>query len=673
MAVQKKPNRARRQFVRWMNQAERDPYYEPNGTLLQALGFETSTHRHSESSDKSANPTVEPFRRIRKPLTVRLATSIGNMIRTRQVASQSKANGSPVYSLPWWLAWDPGPFQEARPSFQVSVSKRGPLKIQEIVKGGELESGQLDRVTLRPREPSKKRRNFLTAAAADLHLDELEKILGPASAPSWDWLVRMIDDPVGVENDALEIWHDFIADCNLPSSFRIPGRALSLRGLMTLREGSGGGCHRHLFAEQHPWAAQEVLREPCPYKEFAQIDQNPANAIELSAKCLCCNPEAIEKNCPKAVEFAKLLARHKHNPALDSLLGTQSRRDRRIRAILMEAHARDRELLTHIGRKAKETRRQIKQAIRIIFDYRGMGGGIGCGYELATLMVRMMVRNPIDPQNIDRELFLRGLITVSADCLAAFASDRLADPSVISPEPDADSIDIGLLAFIAFLGRTQKPQLTINQLNKFAMAANERGVHKTSAVKDRPGANWEPAPVWPTLDHFDPNGVMRISELTSIKDILKEGRRMKNCLADGRYVRASILGRLALFSISGGSDRATLSLKPLQRQNGEGETWIDKWELDQLFGVANSEPSRACEDVAELLIQRLNARCPYLVPYSEVARRKQILIEMDESRCTNADIVSAQQYWKEIYLELLPRRFENLSPSKMVDDYLNDD
>ena len=259
---------------------------------------------------------------------------------------------------------------------------------------------------------------------------------------------------------------------------------------------------------------------------------------------------------------------------------------------------------------------------------------------------------------------------MSADCLAAFASERLSDPSVVSPEPDADSLDIGMLAFAAFLGKSKKPQLTCRQLHKFAKAANERGVQKISFVKDHPDASWSVPSSWFNVDFSDPLGKMKTIPLTSVEDILEEGRRMKNCLAGGRYNRAAIVGRLAFFSISGDTDRATLSVMPLQHRGSDGETFIDKWEIDQLCGVGNSEPSDACKEAAEFLVRRLNEQCPYSIPRSEVARRRDILHEMDRSRGVNTDIACAQKRWDEIYLKLLPPRFANLSPSEIVDEYL---
>ena len=659
-----------RDVLLWIALAEGDPYCERNKLLLRVLGIETSAHCFFEWADMVTYPAIGRCRRIREPLPDWLATSVYNTVKARYVVDRSETNDSSTYSLPWWLAWKTKHFHKGHPSFQATIiGKSRRITIRHAVTGDELESEQLDRVMLRHLMPSKKRREFLSASATTL-FHELEEIIGPSElALDWDWLRLQRDSPASVETDALGIWRGFIADCDLPSSFSIPGRALSLADLMTLRAGSEDGRHRQSFAEQQPWAARVLLRESRAKEAFAKIDQNPAYAITVSAKYLCCGSAENEGGCPKAARFARVIARHRNNPSVDRLLGANNLEDRQIRALLMEAHGHDGELLTLIGSNVRDTRRQIKHAIQLIFDYQNMGGSTGCAYQLATLVVRMMVRNQMDPRNFDREILLRGLVTLSVDCLAAFASERLSDSSVVSPESDADSLDLGLFAFVAFLGRTQKPQLTSRQLHKFAKAANERGMHKISVVKDHPDARWSVPACWSKVDFSDPRGEMTIVPLTSAKKILDEGRRMNHCLANGRYSRAAIVGRLAFFSISGGSDRATLSIKPHQR-NGDGETFVDKWEIDQLRGVGNSNPSDTCKDLAELVVQRLNERCPNLIPQSEIARRMHILAEMDKSRGINTDIVSAQRNWDEIYLKLLPPRFENLSPSKIVDDYL---
>ena len=659
-----------RETLDWIARSEGDPFCERKISLLRVLGIVSSAHCLSEWFNVGENPSAERCRRIHEPLPDRLAVSVYNIVRARYAVDSSKTNGSPVYSLPWWLACKPSHFHRNRPSFQVMIGKSRRLTVRHAVTGDELEAEQLNHVKLRHLSLSRKRRKYLSGSAAKL-FHELGEIIGPSDlALDWGWLELLRDNPISVEVDALEVWRRFIADCDLPSSFRIPGRMLSLADLMTLRAGSEGGRHRHSFAEQQPWAARILLRESCAKRTFAKIDQNPANAIEVSAQYLCCNPEANESSCPKAAGFARSIARHRNNPSIDRLLGTNNQEDRRIRSLLMEAHKHDKELLTHIGTNVRDTRRLIKHAIRLIFDYRDMGGGIGCAYELATLLVRMMVRNQMDSGNFDREILLRGLVAMSADCLAAFASDRLSNPSVVSPEPDADSIDLGLLAFVAFIGGTKKPQLTSRQLHRFARAANGRGVHNISVIKDHPDARWSFPGCWPNVDFSDPQGEKKIVPLTSAEDILEEGRRMNNCLAGGRYIRAAIVGRLAFFSISGNSDRATLSVKHLECTGPDGEILIDKWEIDQLCGVGNSEPSETCKDAAELVIQRLNERCPNSIPSSEIARRNQILTDMDKSRGANLDIVSAQRNWDEIYLDLLPPRFENLSPSEIVDNYL---
>ena len=668
MADHIESNEILREFAQWAARAEGDPYCERIILLSRALGIEASAHCRFESSGVRAARTADQCWRNREPLLARFTTLIESMARTRYVADRSTTKDGAVYIIPWWLAWTSRHRHKKYPSLHVTIGKNHPITIREAVTGEKLDYGQLHQVLMRHRGRSKLRREYLSSAAMTL-LDDLEMILGTSSLAS-DWLRRMIDDPVSVENDALEIWSRFITDCDLPSSFRICGRTLSLGDLMILTAGSEGGRHRYSFAEQHPWAARALFRGPNPHETFVLIDRNPANSIKVSAQFLCCGNDGTA--CDKAVRFAKSIARHRHDPSIDRLLGTERQIDRQIRSLLMEAHEQDhRELLTHIGSNVEDARRQIEHTIPMIYVYRDrMGGCFACAYAIAALMIRTMVRNRIDSQIIDPELVLSGLVTMSADCLAAFASERLSDPSISSPEPNADSLDIGVLAFVATLGHTRKPQLTALQLTKFAKIANQRGIHKISAVKDHLDASWCAPSGWPTRELSDPREAMRISAVTSIKDLLDEGRRMKHCLADGRYNRAAVLGRLAFFSILVGRDRATLSLRPLQRLGSDGETFIDRWEVDQLRSIANSEPSSACKNAAQLVIQRLNAQCPYSISCFEISRRERIRAAMDESRGINADVVSAQQRWDEIYVKLLPRRLASLTPSRIVDDYL---
>ena len=80
--------------------------------------------------------------------------------------------------------------------------------------------------------------------------------------PDKRWLERMVEDPGAVEDEALKIWSEFVADCRIPESFCVPERDLTLADLLLLRCGGESERHRLSFAEQQPWATRMVLSLP---------------------------------------------------------------------------------------------------------------------------------------------------------------------------------------------------------------------------------------------------------------------------------------------------------------------------------------------------------------------------------------------------------------------------
>ena len=497
-------------------------------------------------------------------------------IRTLFTAERSDEEG-PSYILPWWIALDPQRQPREYSSLLVNLpSEDQSLSIRDALSGGEVSCEVLCQVLLRHRQRNSLRRQKLLSAATTL-LFGLDAVLSEIPSTS-ELLQSIVNNPGFIETEALQVWHRFIADCTLPASFQVPGRALSLGELQILETGSEGGRHRHSFADQQPWAARRLLRGPCAHEAFAPIDENPANAIAVSAQLLCCANDGTA--CEKAMRFARSIARHRQDLLIDRLLGGDDQTDRQIRSLLLEAHQEDPELLSHIT-NVHDTRRQIRKTIEMIYSYRDeMGGSFACGYRLAVLMIRMMVRSRFDPRIIDPHTVASGLVTMSADCLAAFASERLSDPSISSPEPDADSLDIGLLGFLAFVGHPRRPQLTARQLVRMAERAYQRmGIHKISAMEKHRDASWGAPSGWPPNQGVsDPSGLATISALTSVTELLHEGRSMQNCLANGRYSRAGVLGHLSFFSIVAGDDRdrATLALQPLQRLGSGGEVSVHK-------------------------------------------------------------------------------------------------
>ena len=335
---------------------------------------------------------------------------------------------------------------------------------------------------LRAQRSSTRRQKRLARTASAI-LNDLEIILGsPPSASSW--LLRMLDDPGSAERQVLGIWNDFVSGCNLPLSFR-GKRALSLSELRVLRRGEQGGRHRQSFAEQQPWAAGEVLRGPDPHRVLKRVDGNPANAIEIAAQLLCCSED---RSCEKSLRFSRALAKHRNNPAVDRILGhsRESQADRQFRSVLLQAHHEDGgELLSHMG-SPQRMRRQIRRSLDLYWAFRnGTDGSHICSYRLATLAIRVMVRSGLDPQDLDPQGMASSFAALSADCLAAHVADGL-DRSLACPnweESEADTLDLGVLAFVTLLGGTRRPGITGRQLVRFAGAACH-GVHRIEHTKD---------------------------------------------------------------------------------------------------------------------------------------------------------------------------------------------
>ena len=619
------------------------------------------------------------------PLDARLVGMVLGQTGLRHAPTRSVEPGidggtETAYALPNWLTADvadgcrdPGGRTKSAPGFlRVRLWEDG----RRIAVGNGSVDTLVDHsvlrvVKLRRKAPSPHRRGRLATTASAL-LEELEAILGvPAS--NVGWLRRMLDDPGGVESEALRIWNDFVARCQVPRSFRVRSGSLSLADLLVLQRGGEGGRHRQVFAEHHPWATKCLLESADPDEAFSPIDENPANSIVVAAEFFCCSSNSA---CPKAVRFAKLLPRHRLEESLDRLFGDprdrSSSASQQCRALLLEAHSQDSELLTHIGGNARRTRAQIERARAVFFAYRdGTMGSFDCAYALATLLIRMMVRNAFDPAELDPESLVAGLVAASADTLAALASQRLETPSVSIPEPGADLVDTGVLALLAYVGGPGRPRLTMKQLVRFADAVRDQCVHRFEAVKLSVDANLPTPPGWSDEAH-SPLGGVRVRALTSLDEMAREGREMKNCLRDGRYQHATLLGRLALFSIEANDGRATLALKPLAaRAPGDGIRYVG-WEIEELRGPQNNDPSAACERAASALREVLEEECPYVLPRLEVRRRKRVREALDQSRSFNGNVAAAMARWREVYVKHLPRSFDKVTPEEIVASYLVD-
>ena len=629
------------------------------------------------------SPTVRPGElRWSEPLPGELAALIERQVRLRHAPARFILTGDDgveeeetVFVLPRWLNGNPEDEGWVSELFapiprNLHVRFRGDaLQVVDALTESELGRDELRAIRLVRKVPDASRRASMASAAGTM-LDELEVALG--MLPSEDeWLLHMVEAPGTAEEEALHLWNEvFLTRCEVPPSFLLGDRALSLADMQVLRRGAEGGRHRRTFAAQHPWATRVVLDLPDPEAveaAFEPIDANPSACVQVAAKQLCCSGQS---DCPKAVRFAKYLPRHWANPALDELLGEPGtgHAGSQVRSVLLEAHGEDGELLSHIGEDAWETRGRILRAIEVLYAYRDdRGGCFACAYRIATLLARIFVRSAHDPDEVDPEEIAAGLAAFSADSLAAYVAKKLESRSAGLPEADADTLDAGVLAFLAHVGEMRRPRLTARQLLKFAEFARDRSVHQMTVIKTEIEDTWPPPPGWCAEEHASLRGAT-VTPLTTVGGCLSEGEELDHCMRHGRYQRAAVMGRVALFSIVAEDGRSTLALAPVEGERG-GATRLEGWKIEEHRAARNGAPSPGCEAAATALLEALNGKCPRRVPSAEVQRRKRVREAFDRSRSFNRDTSAADERWSELYAKNLPRAFRAVSPERIVEDY----
>ena len=591
----------------------------------------------------------------------------------RTISTANDGAARTDFLIPWWLNGDPeaveGLFDDEAPiprTLRVRFCDDG-LRFEDALTEAVVAGDALRAIGLRRKAPSWARRQNILSTATVM-VDELAVILGTPPTRS-DWLWRMVQDTETFEHEALRLWNDsFLSQCEVPPSFSLGDRVLSLADLQVLWRGAEGGRHRRVFAEQHPWVTRKILDGPHPDRCFEPIDNNPSASIKVAAKMFCC---ASEGDCPKAIRFARLVPRSRHNPALDHLFGLEGSGadSHQVRSILLEAHEQDGELLSHVGEDTRLTRRQIRRTIDVVFTYRdNLKGSFACAYAFATLLVRMFVRNEFDPDAVDVEELTAGLAAFSADSLAAVAAEALERRPASLPDPDADMLDAGVLAFLSYVGETRRPRLTMRQLVRFAAAARSRSVHPINVASPELEEAWPAPPGWPAGERTTMGSAI-VTFLASFGAMTVEGDEMEICLRDGRFQRAAVLGRLALFSIKAADGRATLSLAP-EESELDDTLWVEDWSIDQLRSERNGKPSPGCKEAAAALLAHLNGECPRPVPHAERRRRTRIQRALDRSRSFNPDAAVAMERWTQIYVKNLPRSFRDLTPAMIVERYL---
>ena len=314
--------------------------------------------------------------------------------------------------------------------------------------------------------------------------------------------------------------------------------------------------------------------------------------------------------------FAKRLSRYRHEHALDELLGNGVERgnaaqDRQIRSIVLNAHVKDGELLSHAKTDFARARRHAEAALRTLFAwYRSRESSFEAAFELAVLQLRMGVRESVDPEP-DSETIVSGLRAFSADCLAVRHGNNPSDGD------SADALDRGVLSFIRFLGGTRRPRMTGRQLARFVDGASRRGIQQVESIQDLDGelhSKWPPPPAWVAGEVR--LGRTVVKPLLSAEDMLDWGHRAGNCLARGWYQDDASRGKLALFALHNDREPGTLSIRAVH-ENRNGKVRVLRWRKDLLYGPckpdAHESPSAGRGRVARPHQRQL--------PHRVVARR----------------------------------------------------
>ncbi len=532
----------------------------------------------------------------------------------------------------------------------------------------------LHEIILRRQIASASRRDWIREEGAWL-MTCLNMALGCAAVRS-TWLLRMIEDPAEVERLALhQVWNPFVQEFERPASLLLRRNSPSLRDQLKLEQGRDGGKHRRAFAEQQPWAAMSLLDRPHAGRKLREIDRNPAAGLIAAARQLCCTPGSGA--CPKSINFARYLARRRHDPSLDRILADQTIRNRRIRSLLMEAHAQDGgELISHIRDGPAVVRRQIACATKVMTNLRDhLYVRTETAYDTAALLVRMMIRDRfVELDSFDPDLVAEALIALAADSLAAHA-ERRADSlpeGAVPGDPATDrSVDDGIRAIVRYFGSTRKPRLTTRQLIRFSEHCQRTRTYLYRHQGRRVPTNW---PIVPQLSETcrklgsDDEALV---PLASVADLNAESRTMENCLADSAiHYQQLVMGRIAIVSVrAAGGDRATLELQPVLAHL-KGEAAIENWRAGEFRGPGNAAPSRACQRMTKRLVKRLDSQCPIPIPESERQRLLEVVgLLFPPSREINRDKDIADDVWREFYLRALPRRLSKVTPRELMANY----
>ena len=581
-----------------------------------------------------------------EPLSPAMSRRIEELVKLRHRAGVRDVGSQRVFVIPSWLAADRESRARTRTDpLQVHVDVSGGRR---VAVGGAPDSRQLESVVLSPRTPQAWRRRWIVRTAASIRHGLTVVLRSSSSDP--EWLSEMASAPDDAERAAIAVWNQFLEEVAVPAGLRIPEFEASLAELLQLRDGRHGNGNREWFANRWPAAASALLRGGAA-ETLRRLDGSRAAAVEIATKAFCCQQK---QDCERARRVARAVPSYRDDQCLARVLaGCGPRVDVHIRAILMHANYNDGTLLGRMGQRSQYAREHMELAAAVATH--PLFRTAECRMKVGETIARMFAGSGYDPSEFAPEVVARALVAVSADCLAAHASEPTS-------EAEADALERGVLAFAALISgpgwRLSPPLLAAFVARSRPLAAQ---VYRSEAADGGSGdALWPMPMTWRSNEHARLHGTY-LAPLLSVDEVRAEGGAMAACLESEMFRHSLSLGRLTMFAVRAGQDRATLVLRAVV-EDGQ----LVKYRISGLRGPRNEEPGRACQKAARHLVNRLNTGLPAAAPVALGQRRMRI--EDTWVNC-NLDKRRADDRWPR-YAGCLPERFATTSPAAVVGQWL---
>ena len=196
--------------------------------------------------------------------------------------------------------------------------------------------------------------------------------------------------------------------------------------------------------------ASVLCRNGGAEQQYQRVERNRKEAVQVATSVFCCSDNA---ECEIAARFARAYPRY--GPDINRMLAGDDRLRKAIRLFFVKADHEEKGrsfsgACSAVRRIAREQMEFVVDAVRGLQSrHFGHDGGL-----LATgmLLARILAGSACDPARLEPALIGRTLVAVSADCLATFAAQRRSEPTVEPLEPDASSLETGVMALIEVLG-----------------------------------------------------------------------------------------------------------------------------------------------------------------------------------------------------------------------------